>query len=220
MRAAFAIIAVLVAAPAFAEQAPPAPSRPNGIPLPETVTAREPRITHVPRLDDKPRIVRGETIIVRGKAPPVKMPKGKKRYGRIAPPYSDWMMEHDVWAKAWLLLDIDERGVVTRLKLLKKPGYDLDQIAIDRGFSMRFDPAEDANGNPMATQLITPIEWPAYWWLITREGIATKIPDYIERVPCYGSGPWKMGSIHKAYRDCSPAPDLATLDQFAWIEKK
>src|SRR5262245_16293466 len=90
----------------------------------------------------EPRVVQGETIIIHGTAPPAKMPKGKQRYGRIAAPYSDEAIERDAWAKAWLLLDIDEHGVVTRLKLLKKPGYDLDQIAIDRGFSMRFDPAE------------------------------------------------------------------------------
>jgi len=197
MKAALVLTAAVLAAPAFADNKP-----------------------DVRRLVEAPRAVRGETIIVRGTAPPATMPRGKKRYGRIAPPYSDYMMEHDVWAKAWLLLDIDERGTVTRVKLLKKPGYDLDQIAIDRGFSMRFDPAEDANGNPMATQLVTPIEWPAFWWLIAREGLATRVPEYIEKVPCANSGvPMNLGSIHPMYRDCSPAPDLAKLDDYPWITK-
>ena len=200
MKAALIVVAGLVAAPAFADNRP------------DVGTTR--------RLTQTPRVVRGEVIIVRGTAPPAVMPRGKKRYGRIAPQYSDWMMEHDVWAKAWLLLDIDERGTVKRLKLLKAPGKDLDQIAIDRGFSMRFDPAEDANGNPMRTQLVTPIEWPAYWWLVEREGLATRVPEYIELVPCLGSGPMKMGSIHPMYRDCSPPPDLDTVDNYAWIEKR
>ena len=199
MKTALVVVAALAPSPAFADGRP------------DAGTTR--------RLTEIPRVVPGETIIIHGTAPPARLPKAKKSYGRIAPQYSDWMMEHDVWAKAWLLLDIDEHGVVTRVKLLKKPGYDLDQIAIDRGFSMRFDPAEDINGNPMRTELVTPIEWPAFWWLITREGLATKIPDYIDKVPCAGTGPWKMGSIHKAYRDCSPPPDLSKLDAFPWIEK-
>jgi hypothetical protein len=216
MKAAIFLIAVL-ASPALAEDKRPArPPSPPSVPVDTT-----PRVGNVQlRVETVPRVVRGETIIVHGTVPPKVMPKAKKRYGRIAPAYSDYAIEHDKWAKAWLLLDIDEHGVVTRLKLLKAPGYDLDQIAIDRGFSMRFDPAEDVNGNAMRSQLITPIEWPAYWWLIAREGLATKIPEYIERVPCFGSGPMKMGSIHPAYRDCSPPPALSDLDKFVWIEKR
>jgi hypothetical protein len=218
MKVALALAVVLMASPALAQNKPthnPA-DRPRDAAQTDT-----PRIGKVGfGVIEAPRAVRGETIIIRGTAPPKVLPKAKKRYGRIAPAYSDYAIEHDKWAKAWLLLDIDERGVVTRLKLLKAPGYDLDQIAIERGFSMRFDPAEDIHGNAIPSQLITPIEWPAYWWLIAREGLATKIPEYIERVPCEGSGPMKLGSIHPAYRDCSPPPELSKLDEFAWIEKK
>jgi hypothetical protein len=217
MKAAIVLIVALVASPALAEDKRPAsPPRPPSPPVDTT-----PRLGNVQlRVETVPRVVRGETIIIHGTAPPKVLPKAKKRYGRIAPAYSDYAIERDKWAKAWLLLDIDEQGVVTRLKLLKAPGYDLDQIAIDRGFSMRFDPAQDANGNAIRSQLITPIEWPAYWWLIAREGLATKIPEYIERVPCFGSGPMKIGSIHPAYRDCSPPPALSDLDKFVWIEKR
>jgi hypothetical protein len=211
MKAAIALVAVLVA-PAFADN----PRKYDGPRPDDKPTIAQPRV----RLEVQPRIVRGETIIIRGTAPPKVLPKAKKRYGRIAPAYSDYAVLHDKWAKAWLLLDINEQGEVTRLKLVKAPGYDLDQIAIDRGFSMKFDPAEDANGNAIKSQLLTPVEWPSYWWLIAREGLATKIPEYIEKVPCFGSGPMKLGSIHPAYRDCSPAPALSKLDDFAWIEKK
>jgi hypothetical protein len=220
MKAAIAVVAVLVTSPALAQNKPthnPLDRPRGGVPIidpgPRVGSARFGVI-------ERPRAVRGETIIIHGTAPPKVLPKAKKRYGRIAPAYSDYAIEHDKWAKAWLLLDIDERGSVTRVKLLKKPGYDLDQIAIDRGFSMRFDPAQDANGNAMKSQLVTPIEWPAYWWLIAREGLATKIPESIEFVPCEGSGPMHMGSIHPAYRDCSPPPALDQLDSYPWIEKK
>jgi hypothetical protein len=163
--------------------------------------------------------VRGETIIVEDKAPPVRAPKPRKRYDRIAPPYSDEASTADVWARAWLVLDIDERGRVRRVKLLKKPGLDLEQIAIDRAFSMRFDPAQDASGAPIRVQLVTSIEWPAYWWLIAREGLATKIPAYASNVPCPGTGPMKMESIHPMYRDCSQ-PDLSKAASVPWIEPK
>ncbi len=188
------LLALLAAAPAFAG----------------------PRATPV----DTPRYVAGETIIIRGTAPPAKMPKGKERYAKIAAPYSDEAIEHNVWAKAWLLLDIDEHGVVTRLKLLKKPGYDLDRIAIDRGFSMRFDPAEDVHGKPLRSQLITPIEWPSHEWLLTFEGMTTRIPETIAQVPCAGSGPLHLGSWRPGYRDCAPPPPIEKLDKSPWITRR
>src|SRR3954447_20790574 len=85
---------------------------------------------------DAPRTVRGETIHVEGKAPPGTPPRPMKRYRAIAPRYSDYAIEHDTWARAWLLLDIDARGVVTRVKLLHRPGAELDQIAVDTAMKM------------------------------------------------------------------------------------
>lgn len=194
MRFAWSLVAVLVASPALAG----------------------PRATPV----HEARVVPGETIIIRESTPVKVMPKAKKPYGRIAAPYSDEAIERDIWAKAWLLLDIDESGVVTRLKLLKKPGYDLDQIAIERGFSMRFDPAEDTHGKRLRSLLITPIEWPAYWWLVKFEGLTTRIPEYIAQVPCEGTGPLHLGSLHPVYRDCSPPPPIEKLDESPWITRR
>ncbi|NVB85121.1 MAG: energy transducer TonB [Kofleriaceae bacterium] len=165
-----------------------------------------------------PRYVRGETIIIRGTAPPARAPAPKKNYHRMAPPYSDAAIERDVWAKAWVLLDIDTSGAVTRVKLLKKPGYDLDRIAVEHALKMRFEPAEDARGNPMATQLLWSMEWPSYWWLVDMDEPPNRVPDSAIHVPCRGSGPLHMGSLHPTYRDCS-SPDLTRIDQEPWIAK-
>jgi hypothetical protein len=168
--------------------------------------------------DPTPTTVRGETIIMEGHAPPTVLPKPRKHYERIAPLYSDYAIEHDTWAKAWLLLDVDESGKVARMKMLKHPGADLDIYAIDRAFGMAFDPALDANGHAMRTQIVVPIEWPSYWWMITFSGVATKIPPNIAHVPCRGSGPMHMGSVHPVYRDCSE-PDLAKAATEPWITR-
>src|ERR1041384_8377672 len=108
---------------------------------------------------ETPRTVRGETIHVEGTAPKGTPPKPAKKYHAIAPRYSDYAIEHDVWARAWLMLDIDARGQVTRVKLVRRPGADLDQIAIETAMKMRFEPARDALGAPVASRLLWTIEW-------------------------------------------------------------
>jgi hypothetical protein len=168
--------------------------------------------------DPAPATVRGETIIMQGHAPPMVLPKPRKHYERIAPLYSDYAVEHDTWAKAWLLLDVDASGKVARMKLLKHPGADLDIYAIDRAFGMTFEPALDGAGHAMRTQIVVPIEWPSYWWLITFEGVATRIPETIAHVPCRGSGPMHMGSVHPVYRDSSE-PDLTKAATEPWITR-
>src|SRR5262245_42978598 len=75
--------------------------------------------------------VDSETVIFMREPKPVvpaKMVKDARR--RIAPEYSDAAVLKDVSTRAWLLLDINERGTVTRVKLLNDPGYDLAPIAI------------------------------------------------------------------------------------------
>jgi hypothetical protein len=171
-----------------------------------------------PAYADTPRAVRGETIVIQDQAPPWVAPKPTKRYHRIAPPYSDRAILTNTWAKAWLLLDIDAAGSVTRVKLLNKPGSDLDQIAIDYAFTLKFAPAQDARGNPTRSQLVWPIEWPSYWYMVELEGVATRIPDGAARVRCRGSGPMAMGSLHPTYRDCS-RPDLTKIQTAAWVTK-
>jgi hypothetical protein len=170
-------------------------------------------------LAETPRVVPGETIHVEGKAPPGTAPKPAKKYHAIAPRYSDYAIEHDTWARAWLLLDIDARGVVTRVKLVRRPGADLDQIAVDTAMKMKFEPARDALGAPKASWLLWTIEWPSWGWLIAHEGLATKIPASVNGVPCADSGqPLNLDSVHPVYRECA-MPDVSKIDALPWQTK-
>jgi hypothetical protein len=102
--------------------------------------------------------------------PPAVPPKPTNDNERKSLPYSPQAMERDAWARAFLLLDIDERGEVTRLKLLKRPGFDLDQIAIDEAFKLKFEPARDGHGRPIRTYIVWDMEWPSWGWLVQGNG--------------------------------------------------
>ncbi|HUS28076.1 MAG TPA: hypothetical protein VMZ53_06190 [Kofleriaceae bacterium] len=181
--------------------------------------------------DPPPRYVPGETIVIEGKAPiPKVAPHPKKNYHRMAPPYSDEAILKDAWSKAWVLLDIDAHGVVKRVKLLKRPGYGLDEIAIAHAMKMRFDPAEDAQGYAIPTQLLWSIEWPSYWWLVDLDIPPTTVPDFVNdpdhfktapgfTVTCKGDGPLQMGSLHPTNRDCSGPPPVSDFNKVAWVTK-
>lgn len=161
----------------------------------------------------------GETIIIHDTAP-AHAPKPKQNYFKIAPRYSDYAILHDTWTKAWVLLYIDEKGQVTRLKLLHAPGAGLNQIAVDTGLGMKFSPAQDANGYAVASKVVWPIEWVSYWYMVDFEGVGTRVPvEKLKYVPCAGTGPWMMGSFHPAYRDCTP-PDLSQEDNLPWLTKQ
>jgi len=158
-----------------------------------------------------------EVIVIDEKPPkPAVEAKAKNYSPRKTPPYSDEAIESDAWTRAWLLLDISPTGSVTRIKYLKRPGYQLDDIAAREVFRLRFEPARDKNGKPQRTWIVWGIEWPSYFWLVDRLGIASGMPPIVgfppERldahVPCRGSGPMNLGSIHPAYRDCS-MPNLS-----------
>jgi hypothetical protein len=117
-----------------------------------------------------------------------------------------------------MLLDVTETGDVVRVKFLNKPGYDLEPIAIKESFKLKFEPARDASGKPIETWMVWKIEWPGSWWLIDMETPTTMMPSekMMSPVPCAGSGPWHMGSIHPIYRDCRK-PDMKNVDRAPWI---
>jgi hypothetical protein len=170
-----------------------------------------------PAFADEPVAVRGETIIIRGHAPGWK-PAAPIKDPRIAPKYSDAAILRDAWTRAWLYLDIDERGVVQRVKFLNRPGYDLEKIALDRVFGTRFTPARNGRGRAEASTLVFPIEWPSYWWIVAHAGIVTRIPISAGSVPCRGTGPLNLDHAHPVYRDCTP-PDLAKIPTEPWIAR-
>ena len=105
--------------------------------------------------DDTPpiRSVPGEVIEIEGRAPATTPPKPTNFVKTKAPPYSERAILSDAWTKAWLLLELDEAGTVTRIKFLNKPGYDLEQIAIAEAFKLRFSPALDGAKKPMRSAL-------------------------------------------------------------------
>jgi hypothetical protein len=176
------------------------------------------------RLDGRVDSVSGEVIRVQGRVKAATPPKPTNFVATKAPPYSDHAILSDAWTKAWLLLDLDEQGRLRRFKFLRRPGYDLEQIAIGEVKKLRFEPALDGDGKPMPSLVVWPIEWPSAWWLSTFLGTRSAMPKMVgfpprrqdDYVPCAGSGPWLMDSVHKTYKDCS-RPDLSKAAAEPWI---
>jgi hypothetical protein len=168
----------------------------------------------------------GEVIVIHERLKPPVPPKPTNYKRDKAPPYSDHAVLSDAWTKAHMLLDIDENGTVVRFKWLKKPGYDLEQIAVREVFALKFTPARDAHGKAIKAWIPWTIEWPSAWWLEMFVGTRSGMPPYEgipprrkdEYVPCRGSGPWNLGSLHPTYRDCSK-PDLSKAADAPWVER-
>jgi hypothetical protein len=181
-------------------------------------------------LPDRASAAGGEVIVIEGQRPRPHVPPRVKNHDRVAtPPYSQTAIERDAWARAWLLLDVDEAGRVTRFKFINRPGHDLEGIAAHKAFSLRFDPARDSANHPIKSWVIWGIEWPSYWWLVAMGQPTTRMPPFIltprgprrldSGVPCRGSGPLRLDSIHPVYKDCS-LPDLKRpFDAEPWINR-
>jgi hypothetical protein len=128
------------------------------------------------RLDFELEVSDGEIIRIVDSKPPTVPPKLPAGVPNVTPPYSTEAMERDAWAKAWLLLDIDETGRVRRVKLVKRPGFDLDNIAVQEAMKLRFVPALDENNKPMRTTMYWAMEWPSYAWLMVHQGSTKRMP--------------------------------------------
>ena len=175
-------------------------------------------------LDGQVDSIAGEVIIIRDRVAPPVPPKPKNHEPRKAPPYSDRAILSNAWTKAWLLLEVDEAGRVTRFKFLRRPGYDLEKIAVKEAFRLRFDPARDRAGRALRSWVVWPIEWPSAWWLSMFVGTRSAMPKIVgfpphrqdAYVPCAGSEPLNLGSLHPTYKDCSK-PDLTKAAGEPWI---
>lgn len=179
------------------------------------------------KLDGRIKTPVPEVIVLEDTKAPTVMPEPIDRNIAIsAPPYSDQAILEDAWTRAWLLLDVDATGVVQQVKFLKRPGYDLDDIAVERAFSLRFTPGRNAKNQPVRTLIIWPFEWVANSWLLRfGNGMRTRMPDRswgeegrskAAYVPCKGDGPWMMTAVYRGYRDCSK-PDLSRAKHEPWI---
>jgi len=178
-------------------------------------------------LADEP-VTGNEVIVIEGAPPPPKVEaQPKKRYlagGKLdniflrpAPEYSEQAILKDAWTVAWMLLDIDEKGRVTRVKFLRYPGYDLEKIAVKTAFGLQFEPAIATDGKPTRSYMVWPIEWPSHGWLVRFTGLSTGIPD-TSHVPCRGSGPLHLGSLYPVYKDCSE-PIMTNANFQPWLAR-
>ena len=178
------------------------------------------------RVDGRVDSTSGEVIVIRERQRrrPAVPPRPVNFSPTKAPPYSDRAIQSDAWTRAWMLLDVDETGAVTRFKFLKRPGYDLEKIATREAFKLRFEPGRDGKGRAVKTWVVWSMEWPAYWWLIRVHGVATRTLPLVgfpphpmaASVPCRGSGPLNLDSVHPTYRDCS-VPDLSKFEGEPWV---
>ena len=194
-------------------------------------------------LDLEVEVAEGEIIRIIDSKPPAVPPKLSKDIPKITPQYSEEAVERDAWARAWILLDIDETGKVVRVKLLRRPGFDLDEIAVKEAMKLRFEPALDEHRKPMRTQMLWSMEWPSHGWLVEHNGTASKMPieayvvdplirgfggqgqpvapptgaSSLSRVPCAGSGPLNLDLRYPVYRDCSK-PNLERASILPWLD--
>jgi hypothetical protein len=152
-----------------------------------------------------------EAIAIRETLPPVVAPKSKIGLD-VIPAYSELAMDKDVWARAWLLLDVTETGKVRRVKLINAPGFDLDKIAIREAFRVPFEPARDRANNAVEALVLWTWEWPAHYWLIQNRKYPNRVPPIAKSINCKGSGPTK------ALRDCTK-PAVAKAVTLPWIDK-
>jgi hypothetical protein len=176
-------------------------------------------------LNGKVEAALGETIFIQEKIAPPVLPKAKNFKRNATPPYSDEAILSDAWTKAHMLLDVDTNGDVQRVKWLKRPGFKLEKIALKEAFNMKFTPARDALGKPVRVWITWSIEWPSAWWLSAFNLPRSTMPPIVgfpprrmdHYVPCKGSGPLNLGSVHPVYKDCSK-PDLSKAATEAWVD--
>lgn len=126
------------------------------------------------------------------------------------PGYSKAARDRNVWAKAWLVLDLDIEGRVQRVKIINSPGYDLDVIALRHAFKLRFKPARDARDRPVRAMVLWSYEWPSYSWMVDNRFALRQLPEQVDKVPCRGADLFRP-----VYRDCT-SPDVGSSASQPW----
>lgn len=154
----------------------------------------------------------GEVIEIQDTLAPKVLAELSSKPG-VIPPYSEAAKDKDAWTKAWLMLEVDARGLVKRLKLIRRPGYDLERAATEAAWTLRFAPALDRADRPVSSIVLWGFEWPSFWWMLDHRHRIDRLPAEAARVPCRGAG-----GTFKHYRDCS-LPDLNRALVEPWIER-
>jgi hypothetical protein len=190
------------------------------------------------RLDFELEVSDGEIIRIIDDKPPAVPPKQVSSATHVVPPYTEEAIVRDAWAKAWLLLDIDVTGKVTRVKLVKRPGFGLDDIAVREAMKLKFQPALDGDRKPVRSTIYWAMEWPSHDWLMAHQGTATRMPTEsyaidpfagfgalsplfeeksLAHVPCAGEAPLNLDDPHPTYRDCS-RPNTDKARYLPWLD--
>lgn len=139
------------------------------------------------------------------------MPKPTKATNLVLD-YSSAVKDANAWARAWLVLDVTASGFVRRLKLINRPGYGLDELAVREAFKLRFSPARSRAGKAVPAMVLWTYEWPSYWWMIEQKLDPRIVPEKASSLPCKGTS-----STERTQRDCTQA-DLAAAQLLPWID--
>jgi hypothetical protein len=152
-----------------------------------------------------------EAIAIREAVPPSVPAKPKSRQNVVLE-YSKTADDANKWTRAWLLLHVSDKGEVVRVKLINKPGLDLDAIAVREAFKLSFEPARDRTKKAIASMVLWTYEWPASWWLAADLRVEGELPDSVAFIQCAAKPP------SRSQRDCS-GPNIANAIRSPWMEK-
>jgi hypothetical protein len=154
-----------------------------------------------------------EAIEIHETAPTVTPARPVNEWIRILP-YSKKALLDDEWTRAWMTLDVDDKGQVLHLKWIRRPGHDLDDIAMREAFDIRFNPARDSGKHAMPSRVVWMFEWPSHSWLTDHRYFdITRMPSDFTTVACQ-----KDGEHRRDRRDCSQADVTTTLGE-VWLSK-
>jgi hypothetical protein len=127
-----------------------------------------------------------ETVEMHETLPPAVQPKPLSS-PLFVPDYSKLAQDKNKWARAWVLVEVNVNGEVTRVNLLDKPGFDLDKIAVREAFKLKFEPARDRANHKVPAMVVWTYEWPPYEWMVEQMK-PHQLPDIVGLVPCKPDG--------------------------------
>jgi hypothetical protein len=152
-----------------------------------------------------------EAIDVRAIDPPTKLAKALSD-PTLIPDYTAALRDKNAWLRAWVLLDVNDKGAVSRVKLLDPPGHGLDGIVVRDAFKLKFEPARNRIDKPISSLVVWRFEWPPPIWNHGRK----HIPRDAGELPCRRKASDTWFQLNTPYRDCSP-PNMTAAITAQWI---